>query len=461
MGRALLPTAEPCPKDVTKDNPNSRFRAEIAHGLRRDRMLHVFAKNSGWLVAGKLLRLCLGILVTALMARYLRPTAFGLLSFATAFVTLFSALSNLGHQGLIVRELVTSPERRELLLGSGLLLRLIGCTTAVALVAITVAFARAGAPHVITIVVVVALMLPPQAWDIIDFDFQARLQTRAIVLIRSLSFFLASAGRLLLVFLGATLLGFACMVPAETILCALLMIIYGRKRGSTPKLRYAERAELLHLLKTGWPLVISGLSIMIYWRIDQVMLGELSGDAAVGLFSAAVRISEAWYFLPLSVMSAAAPILTSIFHRSRHEYLLRLEQITRFMFLTGVSAALFLTIFARHIVLFLYGPRYLPSSTILAIHCWAGIFVAFGTVSSSWFINTGRLRFSMYKTIVGVLCNVSLNLLLIPKYAGVGAAIATIVSQILVAFIFNAATPATRELFFTQLLAFVPRRIQT
>ena len=413
--------------------------------------------NTGWLIADKLIRLGLGLIVSVWLARYLGPGDFGLLNFAIAFVTLFSTLSNLGLQGVIVRDLVTSPQRRLTLLGSSLLLRLVGSAIAVILVAVVITLLRPGDPASVRVVIVVALMLLPQAWDVIDFDYQARIDARPIVIIRGVSFVVFSILKLFLIITGGTVIQFAWATTGEIVMSAALMSVYARARGTLPRLRDATLPELSHLLRTCWPLMATSLSVVLYWRIDQVMLGQMSGAAGVGVFSAAVRVSEVWYFIPVAVSGSAAPILTSIFQRSREEFLQKLGDVMHIMVSVGFAVAIALTVFARPLVVTLFGPRYVDAAPILAIHSWAGIFVAIGVLSYNWYINTGHLRYSMYQTFAGAVCNIALNSVLIPRYAGTGAAVATVASQIVSTTLLNAFAPESRELFRTQLLSCLPR----
>jgi PST family polysaccharide transporter len=428
----------------------------IRRRLSGRHLLQTLASNTGWLVADKLVRLGFGLLVGVWIARYLGPANFGLLNFAIAFVALFATVSGLGLQGVMVRDLVIAPQRREVLLASALLLRVAAAATMTILAIIAVEFLRPRDQESIRIVSVVALMMLPQAWDVIDFDYQARVQARPIVIIRGISFLLSSMVKLSLILSHASVLAFAWITTGEMMLAALLMSLYARTHGTLPRARHATRAELWYLLRVTWPLIISSLSVVLYWRIDQVMLAQMIGDAEVGLFSAAVRVSEVWYFIPIAITSSAAPALTAIFARSRAEYLDKLAMINRLLVMFAIAVAILFTVFAKPIVLALYGIRYGGSAAILAIHSWAGIFVALGVGSSAWFVNTGNLNFQMYRSLAGAVCNIALNFFLIPRYAGIGAAIATVISQIVSTVALNPLSAETRELFAIQARSLIP-----
>lgn len=429
----------------------------LRHRLSGRLLLQKTIGNTAWLITDKLVRLGLGLVVGVWTARYLGPNGFGLLNYAIALVALFSVFSNLGMQGVLVRDLIAHADRRESVLGSALLLRLIGSLLGVVLAVLAVAMLRPGDPNSVRIVAIVALTLIPQAWDVIELDYQARVHVRPIVLIRGISFVVFSALKLLLIMAGSTLSQFAWATTGEIVMSGILLVGYANRHGTLPRLNSATMAELKRLVRECWPVLISSLSVVLYWRIDQVMLGQMAGDAAVGVFSAAVRVSEVWYFLPVSVASSTAPGLTAIFLRSRTEYLEKLRKIMGLMVVLGILVAVSLTFFSKLIVSLLYGSLYAQSGTILAIHSWAGVFVAIGVISSSWFINTGRLKYSMYQTFGGAVCNIALNAVLIPKYASTGAAVATVVSQAMAAVLLNACSRRTRELLVVQLRSLIPR----
>ena len=82
--------------------------------------------NTAWLFAEKILRMVVGLFVGVWVARYLGPAKFGLLSYAQSFVALFGAIATLGLDGIVVRELVKDESKRDVLLGTSFVLKLIG-----------------------------------------------------------------------------------------------------------------------------------------------------------------------------------------------------------------------------------------------------------------------------------------------------------------------------------------------
>jgi PST family polysaccharide transporter len=208
------------------------------------------------------------------------------------------------------------------------------------------------------------------------------------------------------------------------------------------------------LLKDGWPMVLSGLAVMIYMRIDQVMLGQMKGDHEVGIYSAAVRISEVWYFIPLAITSSVAPSITAAKQLGEAFYYRRILKLFRLMVLLALVIALPVTFLATPMVVRLFGAPFASAGPILSLHIWAAVFVFLGVAQGPWIVTEGLMKVSLNRTVAGGLINVGLNVYLIPRYGGLGAAVATLVAQIVSTLLMNAVDPRTRRIFWMELQAF-------
>jgi polysaccharide transporter, PST family len=107
------------------------------------------------------------------------------------------------------------------------------------------------------------------------------------------------------------------------------------------------------------------------------------------------------------------------------------------------------------IVTTLFGSEYVESGQILAVHIWAAVFVFMGVATSPWFIAEGLNHLSFQRTFLGGITNIILNLFLIPFYQGMGAAIATVLSYAIAAFLANSFNSKTQKIFMIQLKCFV------
>jgi O-antigen/teichoic acid export membrane protein len=409
--------------------------------------------NSGWRVATYLPKIVSTLIVGTWVARYLGPSRFGSLNFAIAFVALYTFLCEVASQQIVVRELVWRPQDRPGIVASAVTLRLIGACLAIVLAIGSICLFRSQDRGAQLLVLVIALSLVPQAWDVIDFDYQARLDSRPIAFIRTASMIVFSAFKVGMILLGAGVVWFAWAVVGEAALSAYVM---RRRLGRIlPEFRLYRAAlpEMKRLLHTSWPLALSGLTVAVYMRIDQVMLGEMLGNHAVGIFSAAVRLSESWYFVPAALVAGAAPALTAVHRRSRKEFNRALLLVMRPICWLSILAAVALSFGSGPVVRLLFGVKYAESATILMIHSWAGIFSALGLCSGPWFVNDNIQKLGMVNTICGAATNILVNLILIPRYGPIGAAVATLISQFVAAMGMNVISKKTRPLLVLQLKA--------
>ncbi len=254
---------------------------------------------------------------------------------------------------------------------------------------------------------------------------------------------------------SAPLIAFAWAGLAEVVLTASFLVVsYRLNRYNIWQWQYS-RIVARGLLVSSWPLMLSGLAIMIYMRIDQIMIGEILGDKEVGLFSAAVRISEIWYFIPTAIVSSVVPIIIQSKKKSERLYYARLQTLLTTLVWLGICVAAVITLVRGPAISFLFGAIYAESADVLAIHIWGGVFVALGVGSGIWFTVENLQKYSFYRALIGGLVNVVLNITLIPKYGINGAAMATVVSYALSVFSIGLLKDG-RVIFRMMLRAFVP-----
>lgn len=428
----------------------------VRRRVRGRPMLARLLGNSAWQIGDKVSRMGVGVVVSAYVARYLGPDGYGLINFAVALAALFSAIAIFGLPAVVVRDLIERPAERSRILASALSLRIFGGVTAISLEMVATLLLRGADGQAVLVVFLVACSALPQAWDIIDYDYQSRINARPVVMARNTSFFVLSGLKAAMVMAHAPVAWFAAALSAEQALAALLMARHWRADGLRVSIRGASGSEILRLASAAWPLIVTGLSVSLYMRVDQVMLAKMMGDAGVGLFSAAVRISEALYFLPVAVATTVAPALTALRRSSVAQYERRMVGVMRALVWPALGVAVVFTLCSHSIIQALYGARYSAAAAVLSIHTWAGALVSLGVCGGLWLTNEGYLKYSMYQTIIGAAVNIALNLAMIPRFGIVGAAVATCAGQLTSVMLIVAVIPQTRRLFRLQVLSLVP-----
>lgn len=407
--------------------------------------------NTGWLFADRILRMGVGLLVGAWVARYLGPAQFGLYNYALAFVALFAPLASFGLDGIVVRNILRDFSRREEILGTAFMLKLTGGAATIFLTIGAISLLRPGDNLTRRLVEITAVGMIFQAFDTIDFWFQSQVQSRHTVFAKNTAFLLISMVKIVLILSRAPLIAFAWAGLAEIAVGALgLLISYRMKRLYLSSWRTSlTRAQAL--LQDSWPLILAGLSIGLYTKINQVMLGEMVNSHAVGLYSAATRISEVWYFIPTAIVSSVFPTIILMKNENEHLYYLRLQKLFNLMTRLSLLIAIPMTFLSSSVVTLLFGHSYHDAGQVLAIHIWASFFVFLGVAQSPWDVSENLTKLALFRTATGAIVNISLNLILIPLFSVIGAAIATVVSQAFSAVILNSISKKTRIIFFKQL----------
>ena len=419
------------------------LRSRIEH---RPNLLAILS-NTGWLFADKILRMGVGLFVNVWIARYLGPEQFGLWNFAIAFVALFGAFATLGLDNIVVRELVKNPERQNELLGTAFVLKLIGAVIALILAMVAISFVRTGETLTLWLVALSAAGFIFQSFNVIDFYFQANVQSKYTVYAANAAFILMTLAKVVLLIFSAPLIAFAWVGLGEVALTSIFLMLSYRVNHHTHEWHYNVNAAQ-ELLKHSWPLILSGLAIMVYMRIDQIMIGQMLGDNEVGLFSAAVRMSEVWYFIPTAIASSVFPAIIRTKKHSEVLYYQRLQKLFDLMVVLALVVAVPLTFLSDWVVFFLFGENYREASVVLAIHVWGGVFVFLGVASNQWFLAENLQNLAFYRTLLGAILNIGANLILIPMFGIAGAAASTLVSQSAASYFFDISNIRTREMFW-------------
>lgn len=375
----------------------------------------------------------LGLIIGVWVARYLGPEQFGLFNFATAFVGLFGAIAGLGLQDIVVRDIVCDPSGKEETLGTAAVLQFAGGLIAYGLILVTIFWLRSDDTLAKVIVAILGSMTLFKASEVAVYWFESQVLSKFTVWVQNGVFFVFAAIKVLLLLQRAPLVAFAWATMSEALIVALLMLMMLSLRGlRVGQLRMTvARAKLL--LVDSWPMLLSGVAVLIYMKVDQVMLGQMVGDDAVGVYSAAVRISEVWYFAPMAVVASVFPAILESKKRSEEQYLRRLQFLYDILVWLSVAVALVINFLSTHIIYFLFGSAYGESSSVLTCHIWTGVFVSMGVARGKWMLAENLQYMGYWYVGLGMIMNVVCNYLLIPNFGIRGAAFATLVSQAVVA----------------------------
>lgn len=434
-----------------------RLFREIIRKARRGVSSRLF-ENAVWLFSDKVIRLGLNFLLTAYIARYLGVHLFGVWNYALSFVILFSFFSTLGIYNQLLRDLVLYPDRRNELLGSAFLIKLLGGFVTLGLAYTSIVVIKPEETVLHQMVGILAIGYIVQSFDVIDFFFQSQLKAKWITIARMMSFVVFGLVKVAFVQLEYPLLYFIVAHIGELVLSAIFLIIFFQKHFAPIFHWKVARQSALGMFKESMPIFFAEIAIIMYMRLDQIMIGELVGNETLGVFSAAVRLSELWYLIPGVICSTAFPAIINSY-QNHIEYRIRLQKLYDLLIWLALSIALVVSFAAPFLVRLIYGEQFIEASQILIIHIWTSVFVFVGIASNQQLILENLSRISFYRTVVGVIVNVALNFVLIPRWGAKGAAFATLIAQAFSSVISSYAFPSSRCIFWMNVAALNPRRI--
>jgi O-antigen/teichoic acid export membrane protein len=406
--------------------------------------------NTAWLFGEKVFQLGLGLFVGVWVARYLGPEGFGIVNYAIAYVGLVEPLAKLGMDNIVVRDLTRDPSHKNETLGTAFTLRLTASLINLCLLLSTIVLLKRDSPETQWAVALFGLGAVLSSLGVIEFWFQSQVEAKYVVWARNSAYIFINVVKVILIQLKAPILAFVAALVLEQALAYVGMVIVYHWRGDLMRVWKFSLDRARFLLKESWPLIISGIVIFVYMQIDQLMLGSMIGEEAVGIYSAAVKVSGMWYFVPISIVQSVFPSVVQAREISQEVYSQRIQKVFNLMVLIGYGFAIPITFLSPYIINILYGQYYAASASMLTILVWSGTFASLGVAREAWLTTEGLMKFSAATAATGAVINMILNFLLIPKYGGNGAAIATIISQIFAVYISSAFFPETRPIFWRQ-----------
>lgn len=394
-------------------------------------------ENVGWLTVDRVFRLFLVFAVNVAVARYLGPDQFGLMSYVLAFASLFAAFSSVGLDSILVREAVRHPasQRQGIVFGTAVALRAAVAFCGYVAVCGFALLLHSADRWLLGLISLAATALLFQAFEVGDPWFQARVASRYTVLARGVSVVLVAGLKLGFIAAGLSLSYFIAAQALEALLGSVLLYITYRRKAGPEHVWNFDHATARSLIREAVPLFVSALAVAAYMKLDLILLARLASPQDAGYYSAAQRIVELWYFVPIVVSLSVFPALVNSRTVDPDLFFERLTLLYRFLTLASLAFALLITVSAGWLIGVLYGDSYRPAEDILRVLAWAGLATALGVASSQFLLVEGLTRLALWRTLIGLGVSIAGILILVPRYQALGAAVATVAGYSVATFV--------------------------
>lgn len=393
-----------------------------------------YFKNTGWLMLGKILSLIVGIFI----AKFLGPHDFGDLSFAIAFTAIIAAVGTLGLDSFIIREILHQPAKRDEVMGTAFWMRIGVSIFLVPASVLIYLFFRSLADQqgaeLTLVITFCASALFFKAFNIIDSYFQSQVRSKFVVQVQNICLIISSLIKISFVLLKLPLVYFAFALVLDGLMLAIGLVIIYHRENLQIKAWVFNTSRAKSLLSQSWPLILSAVMVTLYMQIDILMLKYFAGSTEAGIYSAAARISEAWYFIPVAIVTSVFPAIIHARKTDIARYQKRLQNLYDLLVAISLPVALIVSLGADTFIRLVYGEQFDGAGVMLSIHIWSGIFVFLGSASGQYLLAEGFTMISFYRTAIGAIANILLNLWLIPMYGGLGASAATLIAYFIATF---------------------------
>lgn len=397
----------------------------------------------GWLLGGKIVNMILSFFVSLATARYLGPDNFGSINYVAAYVSFFSSITSLGLSVIVIKEISMGKEDDNEVIWTGILMRFLTAVFSTIAVIALVSITDKSDPLMVKIAILESIAILASAFDTFMYWFQGKLLGKYTSIASVVAYIGMSLYRIYLLANNADILWFAFATSVDTLLLSLiLMLCYVRENGFHPKVSVRLGKSLM---KQSYHYMISGLIAILYSKIDQIMLKQMLDTYSVGLYTAALTIAGLWGMIPSAFIQSVSPILYKNAEESRGMFYKRLRQSYAGIWLLNICWSLGVSIFSYWVIYLLYGKAYLGAKGALVIVVWYTGITSIGSLTQVYLATENKNKYVNYFALAGLVTDVVLNALLIPRMGILGAAIATLVTYTVIHIVMPLAIKDTRD----------------
>ncbi len=389
--------------------------------------------NAGWLVGGRIAQMLISLVVSLLTARYLGPSNYGLINYATAYTAFFASLCTLGINSVLVKEFIDDPEQEGTIIGTAIVLRMASSLLSALAIIGVVSVIDEGEPTTILVVSLSTLGMIFQVFEVFHYWFQSRLESKITAIVSFAAYFIMAVYRVVMIILGKSVAWFALAMSIDYIsIAVLLFLFYVKHQGKALRFSWKYGKSLL---RRSSPFILSGLMVSIYGQTDKLMLKQMISSTEIAFYATASTVCTMWCFVLHAIIDSLSPSVMQSRHRSLEEF----ERINRILYAIVFYLSLFVSVLmcvlAVPIVRILYGDAYLPAVKPLRIVTWYTAFSYLGVARNLWMVSQDKQKYSVWIYIFAALSNIVLNVFFIPAWGASGAALASLLTQMITVFV--------------------------
>lgn len=381
-------------------------------------------------------------------ARYLGPSNFGVISYVASVVAFALPIMQLGLNQTLVKEFVNDKEREGAILGTALIINILsGICCMIGSVAF-VMVANPNEPETLLVCILYSFTLLFQATEMTQYWFQSKLMSKYPSIATLIAYTLVALYKVYLLVTGKGVVWFSVSNVLDCLIASIILMVIYKKIGTQRlKIDWSIGRDMLSRSKY---YILPSLMVMIFQHTDRIMINMMHGKAETGIYSAAITCIGITGFLFSAVIESARPEILEQKNQSKEQYEKRVTQLYSVITYMSLLQSVLMTLLSKPMIYIMYGKEYAGSVSVLCVAVWYVTFGYFGSVRNVWILAEGLQKYLFGINIVGAVLNILVNFALIPILGGVGAAIASFVTQfftnVVIGFIFKPLRPNNRLL---------------
>lgn len=423
---------------------------QLQASLHRRSRIRSIVFNAGWLGIERIVRAATSFMVVVWIARTLGPELFGTLNFAQSIVVGLVPLVTMGLNPVLVRDLVQHPDKRDSLLASAVLLRLGGALFLLVVAQTLCYLLTDNDSQVMWLVAIIGLGVFAYMADGIDSDYQARMQNKAIVLIKLSAFTFCTILKICLIYVSAGVEWFALVMTLENLLIALMM--WQAARRSDHSFAWQPSVKMIRsLLVQGVPFFLVALLANLFGRVDQVLVGAIAGYETLGSYAVAWKIVEALSLFPYFAVTALAPVLSGLQRESQALFESRYSLATQVLFWSSILVCSVLSFVLPGLLPWAFGVQYADAVGPMDVLLWTLPIMILGHMTFQWVLHNGGMRYIIGQGLFMLLTGIVLSWAMITAWGPMGAATAILLSQLLANMLYPMFSTTGRRIMGIQL----------
>lgn len=402
-------------------------------GLIRNLLKNRETQNAVWLIGGRAAQMVLSLFVGVLSARYLGPSNYGLINYGAAYVAFFTSLCNLGLNSVIIKDFVDHPDEQGEAIGSALVMRLISSVLSTVMIVGIVAIVDKNELQTIIVVALCSIGSIFHIFEIFNFWFQHKYKSKITSIATLCAYVVTSIYKIVLLISKANVFWFAFASSIDYIVVAIFLYVAYKKHNGH-KLSFSFKKSK-SLISVSYNYILASMMVAIYGQTDKLMLKQMLGESSVGYYATAVAICSMWTFVLQAIIDSIYPTILQLKGVSQEKYEQKNRQLYAIVFYVSCCVSLLFLIFGKWVVCIFYGEEFLPAAPILKIVTWYTAFSYLGVARNAWTVTEGKQRYLKYMYICAAIMNVILNAIFIPFIGALGAALASLITQIFTSII--------------------------